>query len=272
MQHLEYYALLALHPPGVQAVEHVEAQLDAALLHDPHGVVEAALDLDNLGAVGQRLSQLAVGYLAFRYEHHRLEPRLGGVSRHGGAGVACGGAYNHAGSVSHRLRDCDGHTPVLEAACGVLPLVFQLDTLQPGVPGHLDTPIQVGVALRTGDYVFGSDERVDELLVPPDAATVRAFHLAEPALEDLQRRLQRLVDDLKGSPTAAGKTVEGVDVSAASHATIHVYITLAPRLLGTVWYTLVLMVLNASTMALAISSTRSPTAKTEGPPPEMLHP
>jgi len=61
---------------------------------------------------------------------------------------------------------------------------------------------------------------VDELLVPPDAATERAIHMAQPMLEDIKRYLWERVDDLQGSPAAAGKPVEGVDGSTASHTTI----------------------------------------------------
>ena len=90
-------------------------------------VVEVAVDLQQLGAVHERLGQLAQRDLALRHEHRAGQPGPGRVRGGGGAGVAGGGADDRLGALLDRLGDGHGHAPVLEGAGRVGALHLEVD-------------------------------------------------------------------------------------------------------------------------------------------------
>ena len=72
-----------------------------------HGqrVVERAVDLDDLGAVGDRAGQFARRDLSLRDEHNGFHPGPGGVGRGRGSGIAGRGTDDSRGAASERFAD-----------------------------------------------------------------------------------------------------------------------------------------------------------------------
>ena len=101
---LEGGGLLALEPHRVHGVH----QRDRVVLGEPAGepqaVVEVAAHHDHLGAVHDRLGELAGGDLALRHQHQRLDAGPGGVGRHRRRGVAGRGADHGLGALADGAR------------------------------------------------------------------------------------------------------------------------------------------------------------------------
>ena len=72
---LEGRGLLALDPVGVDRVDQRHRELVGQAAGQPQAVVEVALDLQQPGAVHQRLGQLAGGDLAVRHQHRAGDAR-----------------------------------------------------------------------------------------------------------------------------------------------------------------------------------------------------
>ena len=93
----------------------------------PQAVVEVAFDLDHLGAVHDRLGELARRDPAGRQQHDGFSPPRDGVRRGRSRGVAGGGADHRLGTLAGGDADGDGHAAVLEGPGRVGALDLQPD-------------------------------------------------------------------------------------------------------------------------------------------------
>ncbi len=147
---LEGGGLLALQPHRVDRVHQRDRVVLGEPARDPQAVVEVAADHDHLGAVHDRLGELAGGDLALRHQHERLDAGPRGVRRHRGGGVAGRRADDGLGALADGDRERDGHAAVLERAGRVVALDLEPDlgAGEVGEPGRLD---HRGAALAQGD-------------------------------------------------------------------------------------------------------------------------
>ena len=136
---------------GVDAVDQSHRVLLGELAGQGEAVVEVAVDLEQPGAVRQRLAQLAERDLALRDENRADHSGAYSVGSRAGAGVAGGGADDRAGSVLGRLGDGHGHATVLEGAGGVGALDLQ-PHLAAGALGDDVGPHQRGAPLAQRDH------------------------------------------------------------------------------------------------------------------------
>ena len=111
---LERGGLLPLDPVLVDAVDQADRVVDRQLAGQREAVVEVALDLQQLGAVHQRLGQLAGGDLPLWDQDGADQAGAGGVRGGAGAGVAGGGADDRLGALLDGLGDGHRHPAVLE--------------------------------------------------------------------------------------------------------------------------------------------------------------
>jgi len=111
---LERRRHLAGDPVGVDGVDDGDGRPGGQVAHDVEGGVEIPLDLDDGGAVHERLSELPEGDVTLGDEDGAPHSRPGGVGGRRGGGVACGGAHDDLGLRLGRLRDGKGHAAVLE--------------------------------------------------------------------------------------------------------------------------------------------------------------
>ena len=82
-------------------------------------VIEVAVNLDDLGAVHNRLRELAHRDLALRYQDRAGDAGARRVGRRRCRGVAGRGAQHGLLAARHRIGDRHRHAPVLERAGGV---------------------------------------------------------------------------------------------------------------------------------------------------------
>jgi hypothetical protein len=113
-------------------------------------IVEIAVDLDDLGAVHNRLRQLAHRDLALRYQHRAGDTRAGGICGRRRRGVSRRCTQHGVLAAGQRVGDRHRHAPVLEGAGGVEALDLEMDGAAGpfGEPGRRD---QRGTALEQGD-------------------------------------------------------------------------------------------------------------------------
>ena len=133
---LERRRLLALDAERVDAVDQAHRVVDRQLAGQREAVVEVALDLQQLGAVHERLGELAHRDLALRHEHGAGEPGAGGVGGGARAGVAGGGADDRLRALLDGLADRHRHAAVLERAGRVGALDLEVDVAA-GAAGQL---------------------------------------------------------------------------------------------------------------------------------------
>ena len=146
---LERRRLLALDAELVDAVDQAHRVVDRQLAGQREAVVEVALDLQQLGAVHERLGQLAHRDLALRHEDGAGDAGARGVGGGAGAGVAGGGADDRLRALLDGLADGHRHAAVLERAGRVGALDLEVD-VAPGAAGELRRRQQRGVALLQG--------------------------------------------------------------------------------------------------------------------------
>jgi hypothetical protein len=79
-------------------------------------LIKVAPNLENLGAINNRLGQFAQGNLAFGHEDHAVHVRLGGIRRRGRRGIARGATNDGLGAVGLGLGNRHGHATVLKGA------------------------------------------------------------------------------------------------------------------------------------------------------------
>lgn len=178
---LEQHGLLSLRPVRVDGVEEVELLLFGHLPGESEGIVEVAVDGEDLGSEEQGLGELAHCDLSGGKEDGALHPCLGRICRKGGGGVPGGGASHDLGSELVGTGNPDGHAAVLEGTGGVEPLELheRIDDSDLGSEGP--GRIQGGPALLDGDLVRGVHGH--ERRVPPyshgDRAQILGLHLLD---------------------------------------------------------------------------------------------
>ena len=143
--------LLALEPHRVHRVHQRDRVVVGQPAGEPQAVVEVAADHDHLGAVHDRLGELAGRDLALRHQHQRLDPGPGGVRRHRRGGVAGRGADHRLGALADGDGERDGHAAVLERAGRVVALDLEPDLARRCSSESHAAVDQRGAALAQGD-------------------------------------------------------------------------------------------------------------------------
>jgi len=139
------------------------------LFHRVHGVVEAAVDLQGVSAVCERLCQFALRYFALRDENEDREVGAGAICGQRSGGVTSGGADECTRSLMSGPAHGYSHAPVLEGARGVFSFVFGPEGRQAKRGGV--QCVEVGAAFWEGDDVV-SRQVQHEFAVAPDAGEV----------------------------------------------------------------------------------------------------
>ena len=121
------------------------------LAGEPQGVVEAAVDGDDVGAVGYRLRQLSFGDAPVGDDDVSLERAVSRVRRRRGAGVAGGGAEDGAITALQRLRHGHHHPAVLERPAGIAALQLEVEGFAADLLFEANGPNEGGIALAQGD-------------------------------------------------------------------------------------------------------------------------
>ena len=116
LKDLERSGLLTLDAVRVERVDEHELVVPGELLCRVERLVEAAADLEQPGAGGDRLKQLRRGDAAGGDEHDRTQSGPRCVGSCGGSGVAGRRADDRPRSRLECPGDRDGHAPVLEAS------------------------------------------------------------------------------------------------------------------------------------------------------------
>ena len=122
---LEGGRLLTLDAELVDRVDERDRMLLGDCAHELQSAVEVAADRDHLGAVHQRLSELAHRDLALGHDHDAADPGARGVGGQRRGGVAGRSADHRLGAIAHGGRDRAGHAAVLEAPGRVRALDLQ---------------------------------------------------------------------------------------------------------------------------------------------------
>ena len=164
---LEGRGLLALQAERVDRVDDGDRGVVGDFLHQPHAVIEVALNLQHLGAMNHGLRQLAERDLAVGNQHEAGDAGAGRISRRRRRGVAGGGADDGPAARLDRLGHRHGHAAILEGAGGVQALEFheQLDVLA-DQPGNVDQLNQRRVALVKADgWRLGGDGQAAAVFV-----------------------------------------------------------------------------------------------------------
>ena len=178
---LEQDGLLSLGPVRVDGVEQVELLLLGHPPGESQGVIEVAVDGQDLGSEEQGLGQLAHGDLPGREEHGALHAGLGGVCGESCGCVPGGGASDDLRSELLGAGDPDGHSAVLEGSGGVETLELDEGVLDSDLGTEGLGRVQRGSALLDGHFVYGVDGH--ERGVSPDAhgggAEVLRLHLLD---------------------------------------------------------------------------------------------
>ena len=122
---LERRGLLPFDAHGVDAVDEFNGVVLREGSCDVEAVVEVAVELQDCGAVHDRLCELAHRDLALRDEHAARHSGLGGIGRGTRRRVACRCTDDSLGPALSRHRDRHGHAAVLERTRGVGALELQ---------------------------------------------------------------------------------------------------------------------------------------------------
>ncbi len=122
--------LLPFQPVRVERVDQRDRLLLGDLHHQREGIIERALHLHHLRAVGHRAGQFARRHFALRNQHDRAQPGSGSVGRSGSGRIAGGGADHRLHAAPGGFADRHGHATVFERTGGIHPLKFdpQLET------------------------------------------------------------------------------------------------------------------------------------------------
>src|SRR5450759_2907508 len=115
---------LSFQAERVQRVDQRQIVCRGHLFHRVHGVVEAAVDLQGVSAVCERLCQFSLRYLAVGDEDEDREVGAGAICGQRSGGVASGGADECTRSLMSGPAHGYSHAPVLEGARGVFSFVF----------------------------------------------------------------------------------------------------------------------------------------------------
>jgi hypothetical protein len=126
VNHLKGGRLLAFDPIGVEGVDQGDGLCLGNLSDDVKGLIEVSFDLDDPGAVGHGLGQLAEGNLSLGNENVGLHPRLGGISGCGGRGVSGRCTDDRFGSHFFCHGNSYGHPSILERACWIETLILEI--------------------------------------------------------------------------------------------------------------------------------------------------
>ena len=111
---LEGGGLLALDAEGIDGIDDGDGLGLADLADEPQGIVEIAVDGDDVGAVHEGLGELAHRDFAGGQQDDAGDAGARGVGGGGGGGVAGGSADDRLGAVLDRLRYGHGHAAILE--------------------------------------------------------------------------------------------------------------------------------------------------------------
>lgn len=116
---------LPLQPERVDRVDDGDRRMVGNVLHQPHAIIEIALNLQHLGAMDHGLCQFAQRDLAIRDQYETANAGAGGIGCGGGRCIAGRGTDNSAATRFHGFGDGHGHAAILERARGVK--AFKLD-------------------------------------------------------------------------------------------------------------------------------------------------
>ena len=229
-EHAEHDRLLPFQPEGIDAVDQVDAQPLADLLHAGHRVVEIAGDLHGQRAVVEGLRELAVGDFARADEDHGLhQPRDGAVEGQRGAGVAGRGAGGVRGADQPGVAEGGRHAVVLEAARGIHSLILQVQPAgrHAGVAGHAFGGVQQRLPFADGDALPQRRKRQQVVKSPHAAETMRIVAMRPFLLEGGQgagnrqpvpvvQHVQQAAATVAGNPNL----VDGVGRTAGGRNTL----------------------------------------------------
>ena len=162
--------LLAFQAVGVDGVDERDGLAVADGAGEGEGVVEAAVDGEDAGAVGDGLSELALGDGAGGDEDVDAQAVAGGVGGGGGAGVASGGAEDGLMAGLDRLGDGEDHAAVLERSGGVAGFELEVDGGGGGAALEGGGADEGGIALAEGDAGGGGGEGEVSGVAGQDAA------------------------------------------------------------------------------------------------------
>ncbi len=127
---LEGGGLLPLDAVRVHGVDQGDARPLGQILRDAQRIVERTVDGDDLGAVSDRLRELAGGDAAGRDDDVGPQPMACRVGGGRGGGIAGGGAEQRGGAILDRLGDRHHHPAILKGAGGVRVLQLEVERLE----------------------------------------------------------------------------------------------------------------------------------------------
>ena len=179
---LEGGGLLPFQPVGIDGVEQIDRGTADHFRQHPHAAVEVSIQLAGDGAVIDGLGELGPGDLALGQQDQAVHAGAGGVGRHGGRGVAGGGAGHPLEAALARLRKRSRHARVFERAGGVHALVFGVELLHAQLFRALQEPVERRVAFAQRDGLFGMEQNRQQLAKAPHPALIDGESGLEPLL------------------------------------------------------------------------------------------